>query len=264
MQKMKPNILKPTDISREYDSFTGPYSITFDKLGLIFPGLLEQPDLAIPMPLRMVNGHVSHPELTLLCHFLYWTAAHNGGKPVSVLEIGTFDGNTARAFASVLQSYNHIMGREIPFMVYTLDLPVEAGSQGTDGLNARYTQTGENSLKKEVGCRYKGSNLRKHIVQLLGDSMQFDATHFVQQYGLMDFVFVDANHDYDHTHNDQLLASAVARKGALILQHDYARVHEWPGVTSAVETLAREQGRRYFWLGGTRTDLETTLVLYVK
>lgn len=128
--------------------------------------------------------------------------------PRDIFEIGTYDGRTTLNLAA-----NAPAGST----VYTLDLP--PGSIQMPKASA-------------VGERFLGTAYQPTIVQLYGNSLSYD---FSRYRGMIDLVFVDANHHYEYVANDtrKALELILGRQG-IILWHDYGFR---PGVTRAVDEL---------------------------
>jgi hypothetical protein len=63
--------------------------------------------------------------------------------------------------------------------------------------------------------------------------------------GALDFVYIDANHDYDHVYQDLELWSKKIKKGGLIAGHDYTRrkgQDRYYAVVPAVNDFAKTSG----------------------
>ena len=124
-------------------------------------------------------------------------------QPQRLLEIGTLGGRT---------TLNMMANTQPSAEIYTLDLP------DTDQYRAETNQ-------ELLGRRW---------TQLYGDSLTFD---FSPLYNTMDFIFVDANHSYEHVRNDSMQALKMLRNGAgVILWHDYTS-WDWEGNTRALNEL---------------------------
>lgn len=136
-------------------------------------------------------------------------------KPQAVFEFGTFDGRTTLNIAANAPE---------SAIINTIDLPPE---------------TTEFSSEFEVGARYRRSELAPRVNQLFGDTRQFDFQPYHQS---IDFIFVDASHDYDCVLSDARHAIDMLRDGkGVILWHDY---ETFPGVTRALDQL-RAQDERF-------------------
>ena len=80
---------------------------------------------------------------------------------------------------------------------------------------------------------YSGTGVADRIVQLCGDSKEFDETPYVDT---CDVVFVDGSHAYSYVVNDTAKALRMVRPGGLVLWHDYSP--DRPGVFRALNELA--------------------------
>ena len=105
-------------------------------------------------------------------------------KPKLVFELGTFIGRTTRLFA---------INSPRDCQIITIDLEFE-------------------HVECEVGEAFKGMPGSDKIKQLYGDSRSFD---FSPWYGLCDFVWVDACHDYDYVVSDTQNALKLCRPGGV-------------------------------------------------
>lgn len=76
------------------------------------------------------------------------------------------------------------------------------------------------------------------ITQILGDSTTYNYSQLPQDF---DFIFIDANHDYDYVKSDTLNSMKIAKKGyCCIVWHDYNRT-DCPGVQKYLDELAKEK-----------------------
>lgn len=145
-------------------------------------------------------------------------------KPHRIFEIGTFDGRTTLNLAA---------NTSPDALVYTLDLP-----PGTVNLPGG-VQSGE---------RFRGTDVEGRIRPLYGNSFEFD---FLPYAGSIDFVFVDAGHEYENVANDSKAAmQLVGDRPGVIVWHDYETI---AGVTKALDELipTRAKNERFFRIEGT-------------
>lgn len=143
-----------------------------------------------------------------------------------MFEFGTCTGKTAYLWAR-----NQPAGGTVT----TLTLPPEradqvGGAAGDDPVAVAYARE-ESRFSRFL---YSGTATEERIVQLLGDSKEFDERRFA---GQCDVVFVDGSHAYSYVVNDSAKALAMVRPGGLVLWHDYSP--ECPGVFQALNELAR-------------------------
>jgi hypothetical protein len=89
---------------------------------------------------------------------------------------------------------------------------------------------------------YSGTEVEPKIVQLFGDSKQFDETPFL---GQMDLIFVDGSHAYSYVHSDSDKALRMIKPGGLILWHDYRGPLGGKGTDRALIELAQRLPLRH-------------------
>lgn len=182
------------------------------------------------------NGNVRISELAILS-----ALAADCADGTNLFEFGTFDGRT---------TLNLALNSPPSCSIYTLDLPPDVAS-------AYALAEGERHMveKPSSGIRYEQYRNAQparigKIHQLLGDSATFDYSPYVDSCSL---IFIDASHAYDYVMSDTRAAMAMAKKGSVILWHDYGI---WGDVTRALEDLEREN--RY----GLRNISGTSLVYW--
>lgn len=73
-------------------------------------------------------------------------------------------------------------------------------------------------LKGNIGVAFKGHACEKRIIQLWGDSTNFDYSPFT---GTFDFVFIDAGHDYESVKSDTENALRILSSQGVIVWHDF-------------------------------------------
>jgi len=163
-----------------------------------------------PLENEQRDGNVTLEELTIISQIV------KNRKPLTIFEIGTFDGRTTLNLANFSPA---------DACVYTLDLPKKDLAKAKFGIEAgdsKYVN------KETIGGRY-GKNSDK-INQLYGDSATFD---FFPYHGKIDFVFVDGSHSAPYAKNDSEVALKLVRPGGIILWHDYG---VWRGVTKVLNS----------------------------
>lgn len=132
-------------------------------------------------------------------------------KAMTIFEIGTFDGGTTRRLAE-----DSLPGA----VVYTIDLP-------EDRFDA--TQGPEAFSGSRVGEKYRNSAMASKVKQIRADTSTFDFSSFYEK---IDFVFVDAAHDYPHGLKDSINAIHIVRPGGVVVWHDFEPY--WSGLVHAV------------------------------
>lgn len=130
-------------------------------------------------------------------------------KPTLIFEFGTYIGRTSRLFAKNSPADTRIL---------TLDLPPD--------------QAGH-----RIGEAYVGTPEQVKITQCYGDSLTFDCSPW---FGKVDFVWIDACHEYRYVLSDTKNALRLCRPGGWIAWHDYRHSAWWSGVTRCVRELHRK------------------------
>ncbi len=129
----------------------------------------------------------------------------------AIFEIGTFDGGTTRRLAEDSSS---------EAVIYTIDLPEDRfdATQGPEAFNGA-----------RVGEKYRNSPAASKVRQIRADTSSYDFSKFQ---GQMDFVFVDAAHDYPHGLKDSESALQIVKPGGVIVWHDFEPY--WSGLVHAI------------------------------
>ncbi len=203
----------------------------------VFPGV-EAVEVRLPRAFDRKSGtSISTDEA---CH-LGAIARHLDAR--KVLEIGTYDGNTALILAANVAS---------DATVVTVDLPPEfsADDQGT----LRFAD-GEFNLtpRDELGRQFKGHALSARIRQVYGDSGWLDWSDLG---GPFDLVFIDGCHTEDYVRSDSENALRHLAPGGVLVWHDYGMI---PAVSRVVDAIARESTTlRVGVLQGTRLAVGRT------
>jgi predicted O-methyltransferase YrrM len=197
--------------------------ITLDQLGSRFRPDALGPTLATEVTFvgrstLRVPGGTSDAEA--------WILAVVAKDARMMFEFGTCTGKTAYLWAR-----NQPAGGTVT----TLTLPPEAadqvrGTAGDDPVAVEYARE-ESRFSRFL---YNGTEAEGRIVQVLGDSKQFDERPFA---GQCDVVFVDGSHAYSYVVSDSAKALRMVRPGGLVLWHDYSP--ECPGVFHALNELGR-------------------------
>ncbi|MQA64912.1 MAG: hypothetical protein GEU76_03275 [Alphaproteobacteria bacterium] len=160
-----------------------------------------------------------------------------------IFEFGTCTGRTA-----------YLLGRNAPHNaeIITLTLSPETAAQyqadEADPDSARW----ERIAKREsahLQFLYEGTDAAEKILQIFGDSKEFDAREIA---GTCDLVFIDGSHAYSYVASDSDKAFAMVAPGGFIAWHDFSPA--CPGVWRCLNEIATNH--RLFHIKGTR------LVLY--
>lgn len=129
----------------------------------------------------------------------------------TAFEIGTFNGGTTRLLAESVPADGRVV---------TLDLPPTAFDQ---------TQRPLGVTGRGVGRAYADSPAAERIVQLLQDSLRFDATEYAGQF---DLVLVDGGHEFQHGVADTRSALRLVKPGGIILWDDFEPY--WHGLVRGI------------------------------
>jgi predicted O-methyltransferase YrrM len=148
-----------------------------------------------------------------------------------VLEIGTFDGNTALNLAA-----NTPVGATI----VTVDLPEQ-----WDGKFQVQVPTDHQNItdRRVTGGQYKGRPEQAKITQVLGDSAALD---WSQLPAMFDLAFIDGCHSYEYATLDTKNVLQRMRPGGVVVWHDYGQI---PEVSRAVDETT---GLKKYAIQGTR------------
>jgi predicted O-methyltransferase YrrM len=152
-------------------------------------------------------------------------------EAASILEIGTFDGNTALNLAVNAKRKGHVT---------TVDLPTD--SDGLLSYDVPLRCRNVTNLR-EVGVQYKGTRYEGNIRQVLCDSAKLDW----EKLGPFDLVFIDGCHHYDYVKTDTANSMKRLNQQGLIVWHDYGMIRD---VSRLVDETARTM--RVFALRGGR------------
>ena len=157
------------------------------------------------------------------------------GEFVAV-EVGSYAGLTSRAIADA-----------VPGKLYCVD--TWAGSLGVDYVNDLYGEHGGDGVFRTF-CKNMGRRLFTTVFPLRGESALW-AGVFPRK---VDFLFLDAGHEYEDVLADLRAWSRVVRPGGLVACHDFvSEMH--PGVARAVLEFAPRDRLRL--IGATVACWET-------
>ena len=165
------------------------------------------------------DGNVSMDEILAI------SALVRSYAPKILLELGTFDGNTALQMA---------LNAPDQAVVHTLDLPSAPmrTKEPISKADLRYVLDEQKKHRK-----YLGTSVESKVVQHFGDSTNFDFNIFTEK-GPVDFVFIDAGHTYECVKSDTRNALQILSPKGVILWHDYHPF--WNGVYTFLNELAQD------------------------
>lgn len=189
-------------------------------IGSVTPEEFLGPDAAVTLEnFFVVDGNVSLDELVFLC------ALARKAKPRHLLEIGTFDGNTALQLA---------LNTPPDSRVLTLDLPPGAvGLSENDEHEVKYIAS-----ERRLQRRFLGTAVEHKIIQYYGNSLTYDFSTFAAE-GRPEFIFIDAGHSYECVRNDSEKALSILAENGYIVWQDYGTC--WPGVYQYLVELSHKK-----------------------
>ncbi len=132
--------------------------------------------------------------------------------PLAVFEFGTFTGMATLCMAMNALDETHI---------WTLDLPLDVGQESDTAV---------------INSAWRGLPVADRITQIYDDSKTLDTAPYFKK---MNFIFVDANHDYEFVVNDTAKAFEMLAPGGMIVWHDYTRA--FPGVQRCLDDLGQSK-----------------------
>ena len=166
------------------------------------------------------DGHTSKLELLILIGFAKCLRAGD-----NVLEIGTYDGNTALNCAINLNEHSKVI---------TVDLPEHSDKEGQLAYDTYLIKNPNRMVKR---CAHL-----PNVQQIYEDSTKLNFSD-------LDFnmAFIDGGHDYDTVKSDSINVLRYIKSPAVVLWHDY-------DVENPVGEVLHELADQYtlFQIKGTR------------
>lgn len=209
--------------------FTG--SLPRVLLTTVLPGV-EKIEVLLPRAFDRKGGTSITVEEA--CHLAAIAKCVKAGK---VLEIGTYDGNTALVLAANLPTEGSVV---------TVDLPPSFDMQNQNSLIHPEVELNL-TPRDQLGRQYKGHQLSARISQVYGDSAALDWNALG---GPFDLVFIDGCHSEAYVRSDSQNAMKHLAPGGAIVWHDYGMI---PEVSSVVDQLAKQTTKmKVYALEGTR------------
>ncbi len=149
------------------------------------------------------RGNISLEELCNICLCVRYL------QPRSIFEFGTHNGRTTLQLA---------LNAPPTCTVYTLNIHPDKAQDLEHGVHEIDQYLVLASSRLAVGHYFKGTPYEKRIVQLWGDSANFDFSPFQ---GMLDLIFVDAAHSYEYIKSDSEHAFHMLNGDGIIIWHDY-------------------------------------------
>src|SRR5262245_7147248 len=172
----------------------------------LFPGIEEVEVRILNTYARDLATSVDPLEITALCAIVRRHGFRN------ILEIGTFDGNTALNLAVNAGEDGRVTTIDLPpdwNGVYEIKVP---------GLYANVTD------RHAIGRQYRSHpDIAQRITQVYGDSAGLDWSKLP---GPFDLVFIDGNHNHQYVKRDTENALRNLNPGGVLAWHDYGMIED--------------------------------------
>lgn len=189
--------------------------LTREPATQIFPGI-ERADVLLLRALdRDPWTSLDIQEALILCALVKFTEAKK------IVEIGTFEGNTALNLAA---------NTPPDALIITIDMPPDWN--GRMGIKVPELKVNVTEGSK-IGRQFEGTTYAEKIRQVFSDSADLD---WNQLPGPFDLVFIDGCHDFVYVQKDTANALQSLRPGGLIVWHDYGMYED---VSRAVDEASQ-------------------------
>jgi predicted O-methyltransferase YrrM len=181
----------------------------------IFPGIEQTEVTLLNLYQRKIGLSVDAAEIMVLCSIEKFLGARK------VLEIGTYDGNTALNLAANLADGGRVT---------TIDLPPDFDKKFLyDVPNSHWNVTD----RQRIGIQFRQTPYEKSIRQVLGDSAGVDWQALNPPF---DLIFIDGCHSREYVNKDTENALKHLRPGGVVVWHDYGDIND---VSRVVDETAR-------------------------
>lgn len=160
-------------------------------------GLLHDKNPCKLLPFSRIDGNMSYYELIVLSSLI------QNLKPLTLLEIGTFNGLTTLHMA---------INTPQNALIHTLDLLEIENQTFLDIEDLKYIEHKEKNKKK-----YRDHIEQVKIQEHYGNSLYYPFEAFQNP----NFIFIDGSHSYLMVKNDTEKSLNILKKGGVILWHDY-------------------------------------------
>ena len=194
------------------------------SLNSIFPGIEEVSFQVARIYDRDPRTSLQMEELCALLSILKYCHCE------TVLEVGTYDGNTALNFA--------LNTPEESGCVATIDLP-----EGKNSSLALPVNRSNANPSEVIGRQFRQSPAAPRIISIRHDTATLN---WEELPGPFDLIFIDGCHDYRYVKNDTEKALKVLKENGLVVWHDY----NLQGVGDFLDEFSRHSPCQ--WIQGTR------------
>src|ERR1035441_2889937 len=195
-------------------------------LAQVFPGIEDVGIHLLKLYQRKVGLSIDAAELMVLCAIERFIGATN------VLEVGTYDGNTALNLAANLCGEGRVT---------TMDLPPDWGGRFVHEVPDSHWNVTD---RQKVGAQYRNTSYERRIKQILGDSASVDWQDLNPPF---DLIFIDGCHYSEYVRADTKNALTNLRPGGIVVWHDYGDIKD---VSRVVDEAA--QRMTAYVIRGTR------------
>ena len=180
-------------------------------MDIMKPNIDRDIEIKVVNPFHREQGKsLNSRELLYLCYLI------DHYKPSMILDIGTFEGNTA--LNMLANTYDHAE-------LWTVDI-----GDIDPKIDVKGTRYDNHTKKNVVGSQIKGHELFERTTMIYEDSMDLDW----EDLPWFDFILIDGCHKYEVVKHDTEMALAHLNLGGVILWHDYGFL---PDVTKVVDDL---------------------------
>jgi predicted O-methyltransferase YrrM len=182
-------------------------------IGAAFPGI-EKVDVRIYRAFdRLAGTSVDAYEIFCICAIERFICASK------VLEIGTYDGNTALNLAANAQEGGAVV---------TVDLPPALNGSLETAVPHEYVNV---KPTRKIGVQYEGTPQASAIEQVFADSAKLD---WAELDGPFDLIFVDGCHELEYVRTDTKNALDHLALGGVVIWHDYGALRHVSRVVDEV------------------------------
>ena len=158
-----------------------------------------------------------------------WIVANHGRDGAKFVEVGTWMGRSSIYMADLIKrSGKDIQFYAIDHFVGASDPELQAGQDYQDNMRATIEAHG-GTIAGAFAKNVLDCGVQDYVTQIVADSTK--AAKMFQDYSL-DFVFIDAAHDYVSIKRDIAIWWPKVKVGGILAGHDYD--HLFPGVVQAV------------------------------
>jgi predicted O-methyltransferase YrrM len=203
------------------------------ELDKVFPGIRDVDITILRAVDRAIGTSLNLEERASLLAVAKATQARR------ILEVGTYDGNTALNLAANAPE---------DATVTTIDLPPSGDVEMKLTVPDRFMNVTNRAV---VGTQYRGTTHETKIRQVFGDSAALDWSEFAS--GGLDLVFIDGCHYREYVQSDTENALRYLTSGGIVVWHDYGYFKD---VSDYVDEMA--QRMKVSVIGGTRLAIGFT------